>query len=168
MQRVPFKNLLSWRQRANGTIFLHTTNKKLTLIQQNCTFSVLLLWPGRRAKNKKLKLKNKVTLAKLRRNGQWRALAKRTILIPKCSKPRRRRKWIGENFCLLFRKVLIKKQNKQKRRCKSAKAREDPEQRGGLLETLRKPDVLTLTMCEKGEGARKVSESRQYDERGEL
>lgn len=65
-------------------------------------------------------------------------------------------------------KGTYQKTKQKKKRCKSAKAREDPEQRGGLLETLRKPDVLTLNMCEKGEGARKVSESRQDDERGEL
>lgn len=52
-------------------------------------------------------------------------------------------------------KGTYQKNKTKKRRCKSAKAREDPEQRGGLLETLRKPDVLTLNMCEKDEGARK-------------
>lgn len=47
----------------------------------------------------------------------------------------------------------LPKTKQKRRRCKSAKAREDPEQRGGLLETLRNnPDVLTLRKRERAKG----------------
>lgn len=87
--------------------------------------------------------------------------AKRTILIPKCSN-QDERKWIGDLF---FFYLHYFKGTYQIKTRKSAKAREDPlHVRGeGLRISLRNrrsdPDT---------ERERKVSESRQDDERGEL
>lgn len=73
MQRVPFKNRLSWRQREKGRYF-YTHSISKTARFPCCCDQV------KEENNYK-----KSNLDRLRRNGQWRALTKREILIPKCS-----------------------------------------------------------------------------------
>lgn len=81
--------------------------------------------------------------------------AKRTILIPKCSNEEEDDRM--EIFCLLFRRYLPK--NNQRRREKTHVEESRSSHISGT-------DVLTLRS--EGEIDRKVSESRQDDERGEL
>lgn len=119
MQRVPFKNRLSWRQSKRDDIFTHkhTHSAKLHV------FRVVIV-----TRSKKLKITFKTKAKTLADYGEMMdsgaRSARRTILIPKCSNEEEEENdevMQDGDFLFIISKVLTK--NNQRRREKTTLSR---------------------------------------------
>lgn len=130
MQRVPFKNRLSWRQREKGRYF-YTHSISKTARFPCCCDQV------KEENNYK-----KSNLDRLRRNGQWRALTKREILIPKCSNQDEDDGMDRRLFFVYYFKGTYKT-NKKKKISEGARRSSTSE----VFSFLSGTNVLTLEKC---------------------
>lgn len=138
---------------------LHSKHTHTHSKQQNCTFSVLLLWPGRRSET--FVANRSSNLGRLRRNVErWRALAKRTILIPKCSNQDEDGGNGSEILVLFIISKVLTKYNLKNEKISEGASRPAT----GSSHISQEPTFWPWPCARK----RKVSESRQDDERGEL